>query len=173
MAQDFRSFYNTHSSLVRRVAFQIAGRSLQGPALDDLVQEAFVKIWRGLDEFRNASEVTTWIYRITTNAALDHLKSLKRRKENLEGEWPELEENRNRLDDVQIARDLVQRGLETLSEDHRVILVLVFIHERPLLEVAEILSIPEGTVKSRLSSAKSAFLKYLESKGVSSHDKRG
>lgn len=169
MPTDFRAFYEQHLPLVRNVAYQIAGRSLIGPALDDLVQEAFVKIWRGLLEFRNEAEITSWVYRVTSNAALDHLKSIKRRREVSDDEGHEVFDDRSSVEDRHAARELVEQALELLSHDQRAVVVLVLIHERPLEEVAETLSIPLGTVKSRVHAGKDVMSQFLESKGVRAH----
>jgi RNA polymerase sigma-70 factor (ECF subfamily) len=63
-------------------------------------------------------------------------------------------------------QDLMQRGLAKLSEDHRAVLVLHDLEELPQKDIAEILSIPVGTVKSRLFHARSAIKKFLEAQGV-------
>lgn len=63
-------------------------------------------------------------------------------------------------------QDLIQRGLAKLSEDHQAVLVLHDLEELPQKDIAEILSIPVGTVKSRLFHARSAIRKFLEAQGV-------
>jgi RNA polymerase sigma-70 factor (ECF subfamily) len=63
-------------------------------------------------------------------------------------------------------QDIMQRGLANLSEDHRAVLVLHDLEEIPQKDIAEILSIPVGTVKSRLFHARSAIRKFLEAQGV-------
>ena len=63
-------------------------------------------------------------------------------------------------------QDLMQRGLAKLSDDHRAVLVLHDLEEIPQKDIAEILAIPVGTVKSRLFHARSAIKKFLESQGV-------
>ena len=63
-------------------------------------------------------------------------------------------------------QDLVQRGLTHLSFDHRTILVLHDLEEVPQKEIAEILEIPVGTVKSRLFHARAALRQFLQSQGV-------
>jgi RNA polymerase sigma-70 factor, ECF subfamily len=170
MKVDFALFFKTHHSLVRKVIFQIAGRKLSAAGLEDLVQESFVRMWKGLDDFRNDAQVTSWIYRIATNVALDALRSGKRLKEDSVTELPEQVEERAGPDSQAATKDIVSQGLASLSEDHRTVLVLALIHDRPLSEISEILNVPEGTVKSRLHSAKTAFLKFLESKGVAAND---
>lgn len=163
-AEAFKSIYQDHNSNVRAVIYQIAGEA----NLADLVQEAFVKIWRGLPKFNNKSELSTWIYRIASNVAIDSLRSKAQRKEDFEFDFNQLPDDSPGPQSKLESSELVQRGLATLTPDHRVVLVLAFIHERQLTEIAEILEVSVGTVKSRLHYAKGAFAKFLETKGVRS-----
>lgn len=157
--RDFSRLYSSQAALVRSVIFQIAGPD----SLDDLVQESFVKIWRSLSDFRSEAKISSWVYRVATNTALDHLRKGARR---------EIATDRIDLGSIDSAakstsdRDLVSKGLSTLSDDHRTVLVLALMHDLPLAEIAEILQINEGTVKSRLHYAKAEFRAYLESQGA-------
>ena len=63
-------------------------------------------------------------------------------------------------------QEIVQQGLQNLKMDHRVVLVLHDLEDLPQKEIAEILSIPVGTVKSRLFNARKAMRKFLEHQGV-------
>ncbi|MCX5935583.1 MAG: sigma-70 family RNA polymerase sigma factor, partial [Pseudanabaena sp. LacPavin_0818_WC45_MAG_42_6] len=127
--------------------------------------------------FRQDAQFSTWLYRIAFNVASDRRKALaKMRSRNISVEDDQLE---NLADDA-IAResdlqssltqmhyqDIMQRGLAKLSEDHRAVLVLHDLEELPQKDIAEILSIPVGTVKSRLFHARSAIKKFLEAQGV-------
>lgn len=166
---DFSVFFHQHHALVRKVIFQIAGRRLSAAALEDGVQEAFIRIWKGLAEFRGEAQITSWVYRISTNVALDLLRAHKsRREETVDSEsQSDIADDHSSVEDAMSARDLVSQGLSSLGEDQRTVLILALLHERPLAEIAETLKIPEGTVKSRLHAARAAFIQFLASKGVS------
>jgi RNA polymerase sigma-70 factor, ECF subfamily len=69
----FTETYRKYHLLVRRVLFRIQGAG----ELDDLVQEVFLRVWKGLEKFREESQLKTWVYRIATNAGLDALKKKK------------------------------------------------------------------------------------------------
>lgn len=159
---EFAELYKSQQSLVRSVIYQIAGPSV----LDDLVQEAFVRIWRGLPEFRNESRLSSWIYRVSVNTALDHLRSRARRPEDSTEDLSHIEDPSLGADSHLANREIVELGLSKLTEDHRTVLVLALMHERPLGEIADILEISEGTVKSRLHYAKNEFRIFLENKGI-------
>ena len=169
----FKKLYQRHHHKVRSTLYQLCGSD----GLDDLVQDVFLRAWKGLAKFRQSAQFSTWLYRIAFNVASDRRKSLaKMRSRNISVEDDQLE---NLADDV-IAResdqqpsltqmhyqDLMQRGLAKLSEDHRAVLVLHDLEELPQKDIAEILSIPVGTVKSRLFHARSAIKKFLEAQGV-------
>lgn len=155
-SEQFSDLYNKYQKLVRSVIFQIAGTS----HISDLVQETFIRVWTKLPEFRKEAEVSSWIYRIAVNIALDHLRREKR--------YPLLNDSiiNYQADDVDIEksllnRELVSQSLMALSIEHRTVIVLSLIHELPLHEVATVLEISEGTVKSRLYYAKEHLRQYI------------
>ena len=169
----FKKLYQRHHHKVRSTLYQLCGSD----GLDDLVQDVFLRAWKGLAKFRQSAQFSTWLYRIAFNVASDRRKALaKMRSRNISVEDDQLE---NLADDA-IAResdlqssltqmhyqDIMQRGLAKLSEDHRAVLVLHDLEELPQKDIAEILSIPVGTVKSRLFHARSAIKKFLEAQGV-------
>jgi RNA polymerase sigma-70 factor (ECF subfamily) len=169
----FKQLYQRHHHKVRSTIYQLCGAD----NLDDLVQDVFLRAWKGLAKFRQSAQFSTWLYRITFNVASDRRKALaKMRSRQINVEDEQLEN----LSDDAIARDsspqpsldqmhyqdMMQRGLAKLSEDHRTVLVLHDLEELPQKDIAEILSIPVGTVKSRLFHARSAIKKFLEAQGV-------
>ncbi len=158
-APNFQEIYRTHQSMVRTVIFQIAGSSL----VNDLLQEVFVRVWRKLSEFRGQSSLRSWIYRIAVNVALDAVRAEVRRAEDFL--VPDLPSDSPDAEHLLMSRELVAKGLAALSADHRAVVVLALIHEFSLEEVAEILGVSLGTVKSRLHYGKQHFRSLLEEKG--------
>lgn len=169
----FKKLYQRHHQKVRSTLFQLCGSD----GLDDLVQDVFLRAWKGLPKFRQTAQFATWLYRIAFNVASDRRKVLaKMRSQSISVE----DEQLANLADVDLGRnsdyqpaltqmhyqDLMQRGLAHLSDDHRAVLVLHDLEELPQKEIAEILAIPVGTVKSRLFHARSAIKKFLEAQGV-------
>ncbi|MBD2149214.1 sigma-70 family RNA polymerase sigma factor [Pseudanabaena sp. FACHB-1277] len=169
----FKKLYQRHHQKVRSTLFQLCGSD----GLDDLVQDVFLRAWKGLPKFRQTAQFATWLYRIAFNVASDRRKVLaKMRSQSISVE----DEQLANLADVDLGRnsdyqpaltqmhyqDLMQRGLAHLSDDHRAVLVLHDLEELPQKEIAEILAIPVGTVKSRLFHARSAIKKFLAAQGV-------
>jgi RNA polymerase sigma-70 factor (ECF subfamily) len=169
----FKKLYQRHHHKVRSTLYQLCGSD----GLDDLVQDVFLRAWKGLAKFRQSAQFSTWLYRIAFNVASDRRKALaKMRSRNISVEDDQLEnladDAISRESDLQPSltqmhyQDIMQRGLAKLSEDHRAVLVLHDLEELTQKDIAEILSIPVGTVKSRLFHARSAIKKFLEAQGV-------
>ena len=169
----FRLLYQRYQQRVRSTLYQLCGSAL----LDDLVQEVFLKVWKGLPKLKNAKYFSTWLYRVSWNVATDRRRKLARGQEKTslnEKIW-EKEVNSDKSTNVESApdlmqlhyQDLVQRGLSNLSFEHRAVLVLHDLEDLPQKQVAEILNIPVGTVKSRLFHARNSLKKFLEQQGIS------
>jgi RNA polymerase sigma-70 factor, ECF subfamily len=170
-SQSFARLYQRHQTRVRSTLYQLCGAEV----LDDLVQEVFLRAWKGLSKFRQTAQFSTWLYRITWNVACDRRKSFaKSRSRTVSTDDSQLENIPDKAYDGISSpgltslhyQDLVQRGLEQLSEDHRTVVVLHDLEELSQKEVAEVLDIPVGTVKSRLFHARTALRQFLESQGV-------
>ena len=150
--------------------------------LDDLAQEVFLRAWKGLPKLRQADYFSTWLYRICWNVATDRRRKLAKQPREKQDNYSDgglarekeadfknnLWRPQDTPDLIQIHyQDLVQRGLQILSLEHRAVLVLHDLEDVPQKEVAEILSIPLGTVKSRLFHGRSAMRKFFQQQGVS------
>ncbi len=172
----FRLLYQRYQTRVRSTLYQLCGNAI----LDDLVQEVFLRAWKGLPNLRKTEYFSTWIYRISWNVATDQRRKLAINRDRDYGlEKLSHEENefnpKERLSDAQDTpdlmrlhyQDLVQRGLDNLSFDHRCVLVLHDLEDLPQKQVAKILDIPVGTVKSRLFHARSSLKKFLQQQGIS------
>jgi len=118
----------------------------------DAVQETFVSALRGAVRYRGESEVSTWLYRIATNACLDRIRRRRTRSTDpLAGH--DLPSPRDGIDD-HLTRLTVADALATLPDGQRLAVVLVDVHGFSVTEAAEVLGVREGTVKSRCSRAR-------------------
>ncbi len=135
---------------------------------EDVVQATFLKAFKQLGKFRGTSEFYSWLYRIGYNTAVDHYKlrvrtiSLDDFEENTGTHIPsnkqgpdEALEEKDRLRQLQIA-------LDALSQKHRTVIVLREIELLTYEEIADLLSIPEGTIRSRLHRARARLLEELK-----------
>jgi RNA polymerase sigma factor (sigma-70 family) len=161
--QSFRILYRRHQVRVRQIIYQLGDPI----SLDDLVQEVFLRAWKGLPKFRQNSQFSTWLYRIAWNVASDRRQTLAQDRSRLQTIAQNIATQHDDPDLMQLHyQDVVQTGLSLLSDEHRAVLVLHDLEELPQKEVAEILKIPVGTVKSRLFHARSGMRKFLETAGI-------
>ena len=142
----------------------------------DMTQEAFLRAWRSVGSFRGDSKFSVWLYRLTTNVCIDFLRSRGRKPtvsltvENEDEEIQELDVADERYDPEELferaeLRRSVQRGLQSLPEDYRMILVLRELNGLSYAEIGETLQLEEGTVKSRLFRARKKLCDFLQKDG--------
>lgn len=117
----------------------------------DATQETFITLYRKADRFRGDSAVSTWLYRIAVNTCLDQLRKMKRRpSEPLEDSYDPVDPSAmDQFGSVEL-RPSVEEALSGLADDFRAAVVLSDIHGLGVNEIAEILGVPVGTVKSRV-----------------------
>lgn len=129
-------------SPVRRFLFHLTGGD--GELSKDLSQETFLKAWMGIASFRAAAGFPTWLYRIACNTFYDHARARK----------PIRAEVRDTVDDGEeneyFSIDLA-RALTVLKPQERTAMLLFYMEDRPVAQIAAIMRIPPGTVKSHLS----------------------
>ena len=165
----YTALVERYSSLVYTVAVRILGDEDDA---DDVAQETFVRAYRALGRFRGDSKFSSWIYRITVNRALTHLKRRKRRPMTVElSAAPRVEsEVRSRrvdenpeqlvLDDE--FRAQVREAVDELPGHYRAAITLFYLEEKSYKEVAAILGVPMGTLKTHLHRARSLLRETLE-----------
>ncbi|WP_229415233.1 MULTISPECIES: sigma-70 family RNA polymerase sigma factor [Moorena] len=163
--QSFRQLYRRYQQRVRSTIYQLCGAY----ALDDLVQEVFLRVWKGLPKLRQPSQFSTWLYRICWNVASDQRRNLQRQRAlNLQlpedtADLPLKNAKSSHTPDLMQLhyQDMIQKGIQQLSLNHRAVLVLHDLEDLPQKEVAKILGIALGTVKSRLFHARTSLRKYI------------
>jgi RNA polymerase sigma-70 factor (ECF subfamily) len=145
-----------HYDRIHAVTRRIAGATRDA---DDATQEALIKIVRNLPKFDGRSSFGTWAYRIATNAALDELRKRKRRpalhavRDDDSGEIniePVDDMSERRISSV-ADRLALDAALESLPEDFRTAVVLRDVGDLDYAEIADVLELPVGTVKSRIA----------------------
>lgn len=150
----------------QRVLFNVAMRMVNDREdARDLTQTAFLQAWRGLGTYDPTHRFFSWIYRILVNGTLNHLARQRPREEIGEDipsdDMPSDEQaGRNRTSEV------IQESLLELSTDHREVVVLRHLLDQSYREIADLLGIPEKTVKSRLYTARQQLAGVLTRRGV-------
>ena len=128
---------------------------------DDVAQEVFVKMYKNLDQLGDPSAIPSWLYRVAVNQAIDMLRARERyREEVLEDVISAEADPQMQIEKFEQAKFL-HNALDLLSTDHRVVLILRELEGRSYEEIANILSVPVGTVESRIARARKALKNIL------------
>ena len=135
---------------------------------EDLISEVFLDIWRQAGKFEGRSAVSTWMLGIARFKALSALR--KRPEEELDDEAAEAIEDQSDDPETALAKkdkgSVLRQCLTKLSAEHREIVDLVYYHEKSVEEVAEIVGIPEATVKTRMFYARKKLSELLKQQGI-------
>ncbi|MBU0687332.1 MAG: sigma-70 family RNA polymerase sigma factor [Candidatus Margulisbacteria bacterium] len=126
---------------------------------EDLLQEVFLNVHKALPRFRGEASLETWIYRITVNTAINYLKKQKRHQK-----ITQVLGGLRIMDTVEVAESVdstILKPLEKLNPQQRTIILLSDVEEKALDEIAEILQVPVGTVKSNLHRAREIVKKEV------------
>lgn len=150
-----RELYERHCQQVYRLMFRMVGAEYA----DDLTQQVFVRVLQTIGQFRSQSALSTWLYRLATNEALQFLRRNARRTMHALGVDPaddRVSEHR-RLDD----REMLEHALAELDPDLRAIFLLREVEQLSYYEIALALDIAEGTVASRLNRARRLLREWI------------
>ena len=142
----------------------------------DLSQEAFLRAWRSLGQYQFEASFSTWLFRLTSNICIDFLRRKKRRQEtSLTESYDDSDEGAElSVPDAQPGPEQqamtnetkieLARAMEQLSPEHREILQLRVVEDLQYEQIADILGVRVGTVKSRLARARLALRKILKTR---------
>ncbi len=162
----FEQLIGQHQRTVYNIAYRLTGNHEDA---SDVAQEAFIRAYSSLAEFRGDSSFATWLYRIVNNACLDELRKRKRQRVTYIDESVTMDDGEmsrqiadtadgpeQALERVEIQR-AVQESINSLDDEYRVVLVMRDIQGYSYNEIADSLGINLGTVKSRLNRARNAL----------------
>ena len=132
----------------------------------DLLQEVWLDVFRGLSRLKSNTAFRCWIYQIAHDKAVSQTRRERREAEIIDAIVPEESvgsvEEFTRIEQA----ESVHRALQKLSDDHRAALTLRFLEDMPIGEIAQVLRVPEGTVKSRLYHAKESMRNVLREESL-------
>jgi RNA polymerase sigma-70 factor (ECF subfamily) len=159
------SLFIRHNVRIHRFVMRLTGKT---SIAEDVVSEVFLDIWRGAAEFSGRSNVSTWLLGIARNKTM----SVLRRRTETPLDYDAALDLVDDMDDPEVVADRASRGavvrrcLMRLPPPLREVVDLIYYHEKTVAEVAEIVGIPPGTVKTRMFHARSRLQELLESAGV-------
>ena len=161
--------------LYEKRVFALTRRMCKNPAdAEEAAQETFLAAWQGLRFFRGESSFSTWLYRLASNACVDLLRKEGRHQaaagpslndEEVVLEIPDEAPTPHALVEQAELKEQIEAGLAALPEEYREVLILREIHQQSYDEIAEILSLDLGTVKSRINRGRKRLRKFLLESG--------
>ncbi len=169
---DFEEIYTTFEKPVYNFVFRMVK---DDHLACDIVQEIFIKIYKNLEGFKGNAKLSTWIYKIATNAYLDYFRTAEHKKENVTKQLDDNLDKAKRLEEVKRVLSIDERVvklemnacirefLDRLPDDYRAVIVLHDLQGIKNREVADILGCTLETVKIRLHRARNQFRTILAS----------
>ncbi len=163
-AAAFEELVRQHTPSVYKVAYAMMGNEHDA---QDAVQEAFIKIYRALPQFRGDSAISTWIYRIAVNVCKDFLRASGRFlavSPDDEAVFLQLPDTGPTPEEQLLSKEsqkAVRKAIDALPTDYKLVITLCDLEGLPYLDAALALDCPLGTVKSRLSRARNLLLQKL------------
>jgi RNA polymerase sigma-70 factor (ECF subfamily) len=156
----------------QRYVYNLAYRLLRdADEAEDLAQEAFLRAWKGLGGFRGRAKFTTWLYRIVTNLCYNRLAGLRRQLLDVG-----LDEDEDYLSPLALSSDgdppaaieaverraFLHRQIAALPSKYRLVITLFYLQEFSYQEIAQVLDLPLGTVKTHLFRARERLKRQLQ-----------
>src|SRR5579863_6564742 len=172
-AAAWEDLVRAHTRRVFGICYRFTGRESEA---QDLTQDVFLRVFRALGSFRSTEgSFTTWLARLTRNLLIDHYRRTRNERvtDSIEEQLPRIEGGRTgvgvaaprRADSAVAGREaseLLQGALGKLSPELRETIILRDLQEMEYREIAEVLAIPEGTVKSRLNRGRAELARLLK-----------
>jgi RNA polymerase sigma-70 factor (ECF subfamily) len=172
----FNRFVREYQQRVFRLCLRMLGERAEA---EDVAQEVFVSIFKAIGNFRGDSQLSTWVYRVTTNHCRNRLKYNARRHRQATQQFVEepagSEQPGTRVPHGQVPLDapdriyegretqrLLQEGLMRLDEEQRELLVLREVEHLSYDEIIAVTGLPGGTVKSRLHRARASLREFID-----------
>ncbi len=150
-AKAFRSLVESHQGLAYSIAFRFTREEQDS---EDIVQEAFIKIWKNLLKYNEEFRFKTWLARIVTNQCLDYMKSARKKNSS----WILIKEEMKFTNEQKIESDelhaIVYQLAGQLTEKQKAVFILRDLEQMEPEEVCSILQMPDGNMKSNLYYAR-------------------
>jgi len=171
-AAAWEDLVRAHTRRVYGICYRFTGRDSEA---QDLTQDVFLRVFRALGSFRSTEgSFTTWLARLTRNLLIDHYRRTRNERvtDSIEEQLPRAEVSTGDVVSASLrpdsalagreASELLQTALGKLSPELRETIILRDLQEMEYREIAEVLAIPEGTVKSRLNRGRAELARLLK-----------
>jgi RNA polymerase sigma-70 factor (ECF subfamily) len=162
----FEYIVKKYQSKVANLIFKIIGDQ---DIVEDLTQEVFLRVMESLKDYKFGSAIYTWIYRITVNICIDEIRKRQRSRafslDNIVGQNPKSEPSYSPVEKTferGEMREIIENALSKLPAEYKTVIVLREFEDLSYEEIAKILKIRIGTVKSRIFRARKLLAEYLK-----------
>ncbi|MEY4931518.1 MAG: hypothetical protein RI909_2242 [Bacteroidota bacterium] len=160
----FREVVNLYQSFAYSVSYRFLGNAEDA---EDVTQEAFIRLWKNMHQYKPEVKLTTWLYRIIANLCLDVLKSShhkqQRKSMDVKAEWNMTHHHASDADvQAQELHAIIQEAASELTPKQKAVFILRDLEELPVEEVCNILSMSAGNVKSNLYYARQQMSEKLK-----------
>lgn len=157
-ARAFAQLVDYYKDMVINLVSRMLGKPTDA---EDLAQEVFLRVWKGLPKFRGDAKLSTWIYRITINLCIAHGKTARARAQFLPADEPAIwvhphmhtKADNPYAEEAPLKAKLAEL-IPQMPEKYRTAITLYYLKNLSYLEIGEIMDVPMGTVKSHLFRAK-------------------
>jgi RNA polymerase sigma-70 factor (ECF subfamily) len=160
-----QGLYGRHHVKIFRFALRLVRSEASA---EDIVSEVFIDVWRTATTFEGRSEASTWLLAITRNKAYSLLR--RKKEDGLDDEKAAAIEDEADNPEVVLQKkskgELLRACLSGLSREHREVIDLVYYHDKSVEEVALIVGVPEGTVKTRMFHARKKLSQLAQAAGI-------
>jgi RNA polymerase sigma-70 factor (ECF subfamily) len=159
-----------HNVRVYRFVLRLVGDTALA---EDLVSEVFLEVWRKAARFEGRSQVSTWLLAIARYKAISQLRnrSVDQLDEQMAETIPDPADNSEEIIEKRDRGAVLRKCLKELSPAHREIIDLFYYHEQSMEEVARILQVPQGTVRTRMFYARKQLAELLRAHSIDRDDR--
>ena len=173
--QAWNEIVNRHWRKVFNIAYKFVGKSDKA---EDLAQDIFLKIYKSLDTFDRRANFQTWLFSISRNLCIDHYRTIRREREVIDHRvdtakvW-HADKRRNAYGDLEHKErvKLLRAALKQLAPTLRKAVIMRDLREMTYHEIAKILNVPEGTIKSRINRGRTELTRQLKQLRTQQDDK--
>lgn len=165
---DIRGYNEIVRKYQQQVYWVIRKMVLDHDEADDITQEVFIKVYSALNEFREESNLFTWLYRIATNYSINYLRKVKTRNTvSVDMVAEPIESSEKRSDEIideETRRKVLEEAIETLPAQQRAVFNMRYYDEMPYDEIANILGKSVGGIKANYFHAVKKIGQYVKEK---------
>ncbi|MDE6270209.1 MAG: RNA polymerase sigma factor [Muribaculaceae bacterium] len=159
-----RAFASIMEAYAHKVFALVAGMTGNAEDAADITQDIFTKVFTSLSSFKVQSSFSTWLFRISYNMALSHLRTSGRvpLQSADDNQWNSISENAAEdVDEEDITADMLYKALDMLTSDERTLITLFYLEGKSLAEIAFIMSVSETNAKTRLFRIRNKLRKII------------